>query len=102
MKYFRIFLGICMAACLGFLIVNTKPPADWQGETSEALRQFCNVKQAEALNSAKISVYMDETEVLSDQSRKLLYMSDQLELMASPEALARLSRFHFPVEINIL
>ncbi|MCI6020006.1 MAG: lectin like domain-containing protein [Clostridiales bacterium] len=90
MKYFRIFLGICMAACLGFLIVNTKPPADWQGETSEALRQFCNVKQAEALNSAKISVYMDETEVLSDQSRKLLYMSDRLELMASPEALARL------------
>ena len=89
MKYLRIFLLVCIMACMGFLAVSQEHDGVWSGQVSVALRQFYDLKQAEMINSSEINLLSNETIVFSDSTQENMYMSEHLDLMVSPEVLAK-------------
>lgn len=68
----------------------------WQGATSEAMQMFYNMKQAEAANAQSLSVYADDKLIYEDQSLNYLFVTDQLEMMVSPEIIGQI--FGYKVE----
>lgn len=76
-------------ACMGFLAVSQEHDGVWSGQVSVALRQFYDLKQAEMINSSEINLLSNETIVFSDSTQENMYMSEHLDLMVSPEVLAK-------------
>lgn len=90
MKILRVIFIIGIAVCLALLIRDKKEEVVWQDETSQALQMLYSAKKAESVNSRKISVFVGDSEVVSDSSRQQVHMSDDMALMASPLALSKL------------
>ncbi len=91
MKFLKVLLFVGIVACLALLGVNfIMRDSVWQGGPSESTRESHSAKEAEPANSRQLCVYVDGREALSDRSGQQLFMSDQMELMAAPQALVRL------------